>query len=310
MPRITAAELTYGIEIECGINQDAPVRVGAYHGGCDCTALPSFEGRNWRADRDGSLYFRSRKAVEFVSPVLKGASGLDNIRATCAQIKAWGGQTNASCGLHVHVAFPTDSVAAMRRLTMLCAQFEDALYASSGTPDRRAGNYCRPIKTERNKSINWSAYPDKHAINRDYNAGDISDRYRILNWTNFLSGRLPTVEFRVFSGSLNPAKIAAWVQVCLTLVEMALDGVEAGGWDARVTNWESFGSTKGEQNVRYMTRRCWFGHGHKAKNYGELGHATFTRKAAAATLKALAIRHDERCGLRSAQPAASSESAD
>ncbi len=300
MPRITAADLTYGIEIECGISHDAPVSVGRYHAGNPVNGLPEFSGRKWRADADGSLHFRSSRAVEFVSPVLKGRDGLDNIRAACAQIKAWGGVTNNSCGLHVHVAFPTQDVAAMRRLTMLVGQFEDALYAMSGSPDRRRGGYCRPVKTELNKQFSWQGQT-KDTIARGYGRHDMSDRYRVLNWANFLSNRMETVEFRVFSGSLNPAKIAAWVQMCLTLVEMALDGVDVGGWDSRVRSWAAFGSTHGEQQVRYMCRRLWFGHGHRAKNYGELGHEVFTRKAAEKTLKALAIRHDERSGLRPSQ---------
>lgn len=302
-PRITARDLTYGIEIECGISHTAPVTIGGYHAGAAVPALPEFAGRTWRADRDGSLNFRTSRPVEFVSPVLKGAEGLDNIRAACAQIKAWGGTTNRSCGLHVHVSFPTTDVQAMRRLTMLVGQFEDALYSMTGTPDRRDGGYCRSIKTATNKARNWSAIPNKDALRNDY---EITDRYRILNWQNFITGRLETVEFRVFSGSVNPAKIAAWVQVCLTLVEMALDGAEAGGWDPRVTNWNIFGKSRGEQQVRYLIHRCWFGNWIKARNYGDLGHAVFTRKAAVKTLKELAKRHDERAGLLPTRQVASS----
>lgn len=300
MPRITARDLTYGIEIECGVDRDTPIRIGSYHGGSSVASLPAFEGRRWNAQRDSSLYFRggTKTAVEFVSPILKGREGLDNIRATCAQIKAWGGVTNNSCGLHIHVAFPSESVAAMRRLTLLVGQFEDALYASTGTPDRRNGNYCSTIKTERNKQVNWSRFTNKDEMRNSYEIGSLGDRYRVLNWTNFLSGRLPTVEFRVFSGSLNPAKIAAWVQICLTLVEMALDGVDVGGWDCRVTNWASFGKTIGEQNARYMCRRVWWSTAFKSREYGELGHETFTRKAAERTIRELAIRHDERLNLR------------
>lgn len=300
MPRITARELTYGIEIECGIDRDAPVRIGGRRNGINCRSLPEFGGNCWKAEQDGSVSVSDRRSCEFVSPILNGAAGLDNIRATCAQIKAWGGRVNRTCGLHIHVAFPTDSVAAMRRLTMLVGQFEEALYASTGTPDRRDNHYCRPIKTDSNKSFEWNRYQNKNDLRGGRHA-DLSDRYRILNWTNFIDGRFPTVEFRVFSGSVNPAKIAAWVQIALTLVEMALDGVEAGGWDARVSNWSSFGASEGEQRVRHMCRRVWFGHGHREKNYGELGHATFTRKSAERTLKALAIRHDERLGRRNSQ---------
>jgi hypothetical protein len=299
-PRITARDLTYGIEIECGINHDAPVRPGSYHAGNVITALPAstVDGvtRNWRADRDGSLHFRNAMAVEFVSPILRGADGLDNIRAACAQIKAWGGKTNRSCGLHVHVAFPTEDVAAMRRLTKLVGRFEDALYAASGTPDRRNGGYCRPIKTERNKSFSWNV-ADKRALGSYSQPHDLNDRYRILNWTNFISGRFNAVEFRVFSGSLNPAKIAAWVQICLTLVEMALDNCDAD-WDIRSSDLGKYGRSVGEQQVGYMCRYCWFWRRRRDRNYGDVGHSVFTREVALATLKALAVRHDERAGVR------------
>ena len=298
-PRITAANLTYGIEIECGISHDAPVTPGSYHAGNTVTALPSSTvngvTRNWRADRDGSLHFRNARAVEFVSPILQGAAGLDNIRAACAQIKAWGGTTNRSCGLHVHVSFPTEDVAAMRRLTRLVGRFEDALYAASGSPDRRTGGYCRPVKTERNKAFAWNV-TSKSALGRDYDH-DLNDRYRILNWTNFISGRFNAVEFRVFSGSLNPAKIAAWVQICLTLVEMALDGCDAD-WDIAASDLSKYGRSAGERQVGYMCRYCWFWRRRRDRKYGDLGHSVFTREAALATMKALAVRHDERSGAR------------
>jgi hypothetical protein len=293
-PRITANDLTYGIEIECGVAYDCPVVAGSYHGGNPVPALPSFEGRTWRADRDGSLRFRNSNPMEFVSPILKGKEGLDNIRATCAQIKAWGGKTNNSCGLHVHVAFPTDSVDAMRRLTKLVGRFEAALYAASGSPERRSGGFCRPIKTDRNKAFTWNV-----RTKQELNGGnhELGDRYRILNWTNFISGRLPTVEFRVFSGSLNPAKIAAWIQICLTLVEMALDNCDAD-WDIRASDLAKYGQSVGEQQVGYMCRYVWAWRRRRDRNYGELGHDVFTRKAALTTLKALAVRHDERAGIR------------
>jgi len=307
MPRVPASQLTYGVEIECAIDSTVPIRIGGYHNGYSVTALPAgnVDRRHWRAERDGSLggFAHGKTCVEFVSPVLRGAEGLDNIRATCAQIKAWGGATNPSCGLHIHVGFPSDSVADIRRLTMLVGQFEDALYAMSGTPERRTGGYCWPIKNDRNKQVIWSV-ENKHALR---NQGDFEQKYRLLNWRPFICEGRETVEFRVFSGSLNPAKIAAWVQVALTLVEMALDGVSCD-WDARVAAMDSFGKTKGEQWTRYFARRCWFGRSASTKNYGELGHSHFNRKAAERMLKSLAIRHDVRLGLR-AEPTAATATA-
>jgi hypothetical protein len=301
MPRITARELTYGIEIECGINADAPVRVGGYRHGTAVTRLPSFNGLRWKAERDGSVHVDGKKTAEFISPILKGAEGLDNIRAACAQIKAWGGETNRTCGLHIHIAFPSTHIADMRRLTQLVGRFEEALYVCTGTPDRRNSQYCRPIKTDAVKNMNWGGAYSKRCIS---DMGRFNSRYHTLNWTNFLTNRFDAVEFRVFSGSLNPAKIAAWVQICLTLVEAALDETEAD-WDISETSIaseinRSCGS-RGVALARYMCKYLWQWPIRKDKNYGELGHAHFTRKAAAKTLRDLAVRHDERIGAREAR---------
>lgn len=290
-----AHEMTYGIEIECGIDRNVNLRVGGYHAGTSCTSLPSFEGRYWNAQSDSSLHFSERRAVEFVSPILKGAAGLDNIRAACAQIKAWGGVTNNSCGLHVHVGVPADlTVAQIRCLFQLVGRFEHALYACTGTPERRNGRYCQPIKTDGNKRINWQRFSTKDQIRHADETVELRDRYRILNVLPFLSGRQNTVEFRVFSGSLNPSKIAAWIQICLSLVEMALDGVDSD-WDIkRESLGAKYGPTMGERNVYYMCKYMWQWKVRRDRNYGDLLHPVFTRKSATKTLRQLAVRHDER----------------
>jgi hypothetical protein len=290
-----AHEMTYGVEIECGIDRNVNLRVGGYHAGTSCTALPSFEGRYWNAQSDSSLHFSERRAVEFVSPILKGAEGLDNIRAVCAQIKSWGGVTNNSCGLHVHVGVPANlSVQQIRCLYQLVGRFENALYSCTGTPERRLGRYCQPIKTDANKRIDWNRHRCKEDLRYSEHTREMQDRYRILNVTPFLCGRQNTVEFRVFSGSLNPAKIAAWIQVCLSLVEMALDGVDSD-WDIKQESLGAkYGPTMGERNVYYMCKYMWQWKVRRSRNYGELNHTVFTRKAATKILRQLAARHDER----------------
>jgi hypothetical protein len=296
-----ATEMTYGVEIECGIGREVPVREGGYHNGLPVAALPAFNGKPWKAEHDGSLSFSDRKAVEFVSPVLKGKEGLDNIRAACAQIKAWNGATNQTCGLHIHVGLPAETpVSVIRNLFRIVGRFEDALFASTGTPHRRASNYCKPIKTDGNKRIEWRSLATKADLRHSRQCSQmvgatLNDRYSILNVMPFITERQNTVEFRVFSGSLNPAKIAAWIQICLSIVEMAIDGVNPD-WDIDRTSVDQskYGETWGERNVSYMCRYMWRWTCRKNKNYGELGHDRFTRKAAERTMLELARRHDER----------------
>jgi hypothetical protein len=294
---MSAANMTYGVEIECGIDSAVNLRIGSYHYGAAVSALPDFDGRSWKAESDGSLSFTDRRPVEFVSPILKGAEGLDNIRAACAQIKAWGGKTNRTCGLHIHVGVGDISIDALRRLYRLVGRFEDALYAVTGTPERRSSHYCQPIKTQNNRDMNWQTLADKSDIRYASQARDLRDRYRILNIVNMINGRQDTVEFRVFSGSLNPAKISAWVQVCLSLVQCAIDGWDAD-WDISldILSRRKYGATFGVKNTRYMCEFLWKWPSRKALGYGDVGHATFTRDAAQRTLLSLAERFDTRSG--------------
>lgn len=290
----TTTQLTYGIEIECGIDFNAPIVIGPRRRGINTPHFPEFNGQQWKAEHDGSLAFRGSRGVEFVSPKLSGKEGLDNITETCKRIKAMGGRTNDTCGLHIHVAFPTDSVDAMRRLTKLVARFEDGIYASTGNPSRRNGYYCKPIKQVM-KTFTWNSVSEKSHFTR---AHPFRDRYQILNWTNFLDGRFNAVEFRAFSGTINPKKIAAWVRICLTLVQMALDGVEAD-WDINANTLRNTTGSLGESNLRCLFFYCWKGQRAK-KQYGELHNDKYTLAQDMKTLRDLAIRHDIRAGLRTA----------
>jgi hypothetical protein len=288
----THSQLQYGIEIECGINFNVDIMVGQRRHGIEQRQLPDFQGKFWKAEQDGSLQFRGSRGVEFVSPKLRGKEGLDNITETCKRIKAMGGRTNDTCGLHIHVEFPTDSIDAMRRLTKLVARFEVGIFASTGTPQRARNGFCKPIK-DLMKTLNWASASHKEHVS--WHRG-FRDRYQMLNWTNLIDGRFNAVEFRAFSGTVNPKKIAAWIRICLTLVQMALDGVEPD-WDINPTTLQNTTGTLGESNLRCLFFYCWKGQRSK-KQYGELHHETYTLAQDMKTLRNLAIRHDIRAGLR------------
>ena len=74
---------------------------------------------------DGSLRAgRGRKAVEIVSPVLKGADGVRQVLAVVRELNARGATVNKTCGLHVHVGFDKNNRPALERLVTLAANFE------------------------------------------------------------------------------------------------------------------------------------------------------------------------------------------
>lgn len=204
---MNATEISFGIEIETTIPAGV-LPVGGYHSGLPVEGLPG-----WTAMYDGSIRAgRSRRGCEFVSPVLKGAEGVASILAAVAFIKSIGGAVNASCGLHVHVGFNKADAIATAKLTTLVANFEKAIFASTGTHSRECGNYCRPIQRYGNAS-------DAMRYAR-------GDRYHVCN----LATSNPTVEFRAFAGTLNESKIIAHVMMAVGLVERSLKA-------ARVTNW-------------------------------------------------------------------------
>jgi hypothetical protein len=211
------SEMTFGVEIETTIPAGA-VAVGAYRQPAAAAGLP--EG--WVAKPDGSIRAsRGREGCEFVSPILRGAEGLRSLAAAVAAINRLGGRVNRSCGLHVHVGYVRDQ-AVLERLTTLVANYETAIYASTGTHSRERGTYCRPVQRY------GSHGPAIEQAGRD--------RYHLLNLTNILgTGHgMPTVEFRAFAGTLNLVKIVGYVRLSLGLAQRAAGASRKTNWTAAV----------------------------------------------------------------------------
>lgn len=199
---INIQDLTFGVEIETIMPINSVVRGG--HGrGCQVPWLPN----GWLADNDPSLvsnepgYF----GVEFVSPVLQGDAGIFQLIAAVKEIKERGGKVNLSGGLHVHVGFDKRNREAIERLVSVVGNFEDAIYAQTGRPDRKGGRWCRSLKQQGNLRM---------AIAQTQNT-----RYNVLN---LQTGAKPTVEFRAFGATLDTAKVLGHVLTCLGLCEKAL----------------------------------------------------------------------------------------
>ena len=217
-----ASEMTFGIEIETLAPASAirdGLQIGSYHHGLQVPYLP--EG--WKAERDGSLRPGANEyACEIVSPVLKGIEGLRQVAEVIAILVAKGHRVNASCGLHVHVgwAYDTDS-SKMARLLTITSYAEKALYASAGTKSREQGAngtcYCNGIK--------------KYGTPAQAKKNCEGFRYHTLNLTNLANRTRPTVEFRVFSGSLNATKVLGWVQLALGIVEQAHHAKRSPSWN-------------------------------------------------------------------------------
>ena len=207
-------DITFGVEIETTIPRGT-LNVGPHGRGYD---IPQLAG--WKADNDPSIRTtratRDHVPCEFVSPVFKGSEGLKQLLTDLATIRGLGAKVNASCGLHIHVGFDKDNAEVLTRLVTLVANFEKAIYASTGTKRRETGRWC-------------------NGVNRYGNADSAihSARYSRYHVLNIQTGNKPTVEFRAFAATLDATKLAMYVMMCVGLVERALRARKTTDWTAK-----------------------------------------------------------------------------
>jgi hypothetical protein len=257
---MNANEMTFGIEIETvapasALRNDG-LRIGSYHAGAQVPYLP--EG--WKAERDGSIRTTAGgQACEIVSPVLRGADGLAQVAEVVRTLEVKGHRVNVSCGVHVHIGWKRDLPAeSLARLVTMVAYCERGLYAITGTKSRERGTYCGGVRKYGNEK------DAKPALDRN--------RYHALNVTNLANGVRETVEFRVFSGSLNVAKIVGWIQVCLGLVERAVNGKRAPKWSPSPVKggWKKAGEgqSEAERLIGYLAWGAGYARIHGGRQYG------------------------------------------
>ena len=208
---MNANDLTFGIEIET-IAPDSAVRndglrIGSYQHGIQVPYLPD----GWKAERDGSIHNgHGGHQCEIVSPVLQGAEGLAPGRRGPQDA---GGQGPPGQRL-LRGPRPHRLEAGLAQRGPGPAGHHRGLPGEGPLRDHRhqeprAGHVLR-----RRPQVRQRARTPSRNLDRN--------RYHALNLTNLARGTKDTVEFRVFSGSLNATKVVGWIQVCLGLVERAL----------------------------------------------------------------------------------------
>lgn len=258
--------MTFGVEIECAVSSRAFAEAGwyesPYHGGTGRETNGDFPG--WRVEHDSSVgsavsFAPGMRGIEVISPVLHGREGLAEVSRVAARLRAMGGKVNATCGFHVHVGFPTEEVPrswggasrqvpdvrALVRLVFVTAAHEDALYAVTGTPSRREAYYARPIRTDYRPAVSQPVATMQEFKQRFKDDDSAYDRRHVLNLRNILAdphtvtGRIkkPTVEFRVFAGTLNGTKMRGYVQLCLGLVQYAVEELRKTRWAPLPNVW-------------------------------------------------------------------------
>jgi hypothetical protein len=207
---------TFGIEIECHLPEGITFSMAAAAltaRGVTCTAMAYNHATQtgWKVVTDGSL---GANGAEFVSPVLSGVAGLDQVAKAMRALTDLGCTVNKNCGLHVHIGVPAAQLDFWKRLAKLYAMFEpviDRMMPSS----RRANNntYCRSHTGMNLASLNAAT---TFAQVRDIVS---LQRYAKVNLHSYQ--RYSTVEFRQHSGTLDTIKATNWILICQRLVETA-----------------------------------------------------------------------------------------
>jgi hypothetical protein len=172
----------------------------------------------------------------------------------------------------------------LARLITITSYAQKGIYAITGTKSRETGTYTKPVRNYGN------AIEAKKRID--------TDRYHILNLTNLAYGTKRTVEIRAFSGSTSATKVVGWIQVCLGLVERALNDKRNPTWEPKAPTggWAMKGEGASETE-RLISFLAWTDAQAKAakthaKGWIHKGDDGITKDAVLAEFRRLARKYD------------------
>jgi hypothetical protein len=223
-------------------------------GGCECdydytcdyclhgTDSNESAHSTWTVKEDGSIDpwiddSGDGTCCEVVSPILKGAEGLKELRTACTALVRAGATVNHTCGLHVHIGASDLSVGEIVDLVKRYSLWEEDIDACMH-PTRRGENntYCGPVKdtlnsfarnlaSHNNQPRCWSRSYYNHEVTDDTVNPNIvgrlvQDRYRKVNLNSL--ARYGTIEFRHHNGAVSPDTVCNWVQFVLAFTKRSV----------------------------------------------------------------------------------------
>jgi hypothetical protein len=232
---------TFGTEIECY----APVDTMGVARILNAAGIPT-QGftsavhrttSEWKVVTDGSVHGNgiNRFGVEVVSPVLRGVEGLEQLRKVLEALEAAGCTVDRACGIHVHVGMRGASGRQIANVAKAYLRHEgnfDKLIA----PSRRAGanRFCQSNRTQAirgHRSLDRAFDALDNAttgeqvariVNGGFQSGVQYSGYRYFGLNLQSLGTHGTVEFRSHGGSVNAAKVCAWVRLVTGFVAAAV----------------------------------------------------------------------------------------
>jgi len=235
----------FGIEIELtGITKDRAAKtlrsvlggeIENTYDSYDTRKVYAEDGRTWKIMNDSSIrkenqsgYTDNRAySVEMVSPILT-EKDIDTVQVIARALRASGGKTNSSCGIHIHLNGGDHNVQSIKNFINIIASKNDLLYKALQIEPARMG-YCKKMdqrliteiqrkKPKTMQKIKDIWYNEKNAgYHRHYD----NSRYHFLNLHSYFEGN-HTVELRGFNSTLHAGKIKAYILLSLAINQQAL----------------------------------------------------------------------------------------
>ena len=233
---LNASQATFGVEIEqVGGDNEAIARElnllglngsGRVLGYMEShSRIPPEDRDKWRVTLDSTV------TGEIVSPILSDTpENWRQLEKVCEVIERHGGRVNTRCGGHVHVGVNTldNSKHRWRRYKKLITGFENIIYrlsTNSEIPTHRGTRWATPVgnsyRSISDTSINIDEAGGQEALRSIARRFNLFGHASGVSTNNVADGSKPTIEFRTFNGSLNPAQIQSNVRIAVGIIEAA-----------------------------------------------------------------------------------------
>ena len=235
---IPLEKIGFGVENETNRPTGIEGRIGAYHRGVACRQSPSFNRKKWKAERDNSIRVSQSgfTQCEYVSPILRGEKGLQNVKKMFEWISESGHRVNNSCGLHMTFGVqdicgtedPKEIAPFLATLGKYAINMQDGLYAQTG-----ARRDCHGYASRFNSSLEYSCSTTreiKKLLSLEApTASDIQslgwrcERHKAINFNKVGYGTTSSsvFEFRWGAGTTNYRKVLLHLASCMFLIRLA-----------------------------------------------------------------------------------------
>ncbi len=151
----------------------------------------------------------STEGGEFVSPILRGDGGFEEIEKICHLADRYGWDADhRNCGLHLHMDMRNESVESLKRIILGYYYFEQ-MFQSIVDPYRLRTTYSRPTELSRVR------------ITTSDNMLTLTNGRSRYEWLNTRAYNChETLEIRLLEGTQDSQKIQDWINLNLLFVEL------------------------------------------------------------------------------------------